>query len=219
MLANYYVASKNPLLAACSVAGASRFLRLQKAAQSGASCAPIDRRFILKPFSRASNAARADVVSYLWKIHESIGETLPDIDDTMDCDDAEIGRLKDKALYKLDGYAAELAKQPSQPDLSAAPPELEAAGPHGKGVRKPRKRKHGVTIIPEIVAAQRQASDVRWLPPGSMMQYYLQYKIQSAVTPPASFPTFWRVSSLTHFMISFVLSRILAGARTAQQVL
>ena len=107
--------------------------------------------------------------------------------------DADIGCLKMEAVYQTDGYASALNKQPSQPDLSASPPPTSTSGPAGTKLRKPRKRQRGV----EIIEGLAQKHEQRWLPPGKMMQYWLQYKLQANVSPPAGFSTFWRATWLT----------------------
>ena len=55
------------------------------------------------------------------------------------------------------------------------------------GHAKPRKM-HRSVAIPDANL------EVRYLPPGTMKEYWVQYCRQSKMTAPASFPAFWRVA-------------------------
>ena len=55
--------------------GNERLRRLHNAVQNGANSAPVDLRFIKKPMSLvgvSASSVRADVVSYLTRVYESI---------------------------------------------------------------------------------------------------------------------------------------------------
>ena len=56
-----------------------------------------------------------------------------------------------------------------------------------KGHAKPRKMHRSVVI-------RDTALEIRYLPPGTMKEYWVQYCRQSNLTAPASFPSFWRVA-------------------------
>ena len=170
--------------------GMSRFRRLSKAAKAydSTSSPPLDKRYLKKPLAQANTAARADVVSYLTKLYDSVAETMPDVkDDTVDNDQADTELLRRGVQYDLgeDEYAKELNKR-VQPDLAASHSTMEAAGP-ASGFNK-KNTKRSVDVMHERAGGR----DVRWLPPGRMSQMWLQYKLQAGVQPPASFPTFWR---------------------------
>ena len=128
----------------------------------------------------SSSELRADVTGFLHHIYASIAENLPDVrDGTIDDDDDEdLG----KAVVELksDPYHSEVSK--------------------GKVV-KPRKFFRSVPI--------RDGSlEPRYLPPGTMKDYWTQYVRQSTLSAPASFPVFWRVSLMMfdYSMCSFLNS-------------
>ena len=173
--------------------GIGRFERLRKGAASGAKTAPLDRRFISKPFSmnKVKREIRADVVSFLSKMYESVAETMPDVKDSTQHDDEDFALLKRGVQYDLaqDAYADELNKQ-TQPELSAQGADVEAAGP---GSKKLKFMKRTINALPERTGTAGGPQD-RYLPPGKMIHYWMQYKLQAEVQPPASFTTFWRVT-------------------------
>ncbi|CAE7253175.1 cofG [Symbiodinium sp. CCMP2592] len=177
--------------------GAARFKRLHDAVMAGKNNAPVDKRYISKPFSlkNETREIRADVTSFLQKLYESVAETMPDVrDSTQDEDDLPL-LLRGHTEYDLaeDPYTTELNRQ-TQPQLSAAGAGLEKAGNKRFGQGKVKKT---VTALAERSAEGEE----RFLPPGKMIHYWGQYKLQAGVQPPASFVTFWRVwLSLFPFM-------------------
>ena len=52
---------------------------------------------------------------------------------------------------------------------------------------KPRKKRRSVVL-------RDRSLETRYLPPGSMKEYWVQYTRQSKLKSPASFPCFWRVA-------------------------
>ncbi|CAE7359672.1 unnamed protein product [Symbiodinium sp. CCMP2592] len=177
--------------------GGARFKRLHDAVMAGKNNAPVDKRYISKPFSlkNETREIRADVTSFLQKLYESVAETMPDVrDSTQDEDDLPL-LLRGHTEYDLaeDPYTTELNRQ-TQPQLSAAGAGLEKAGNKRFGQGKVKKT---VTALAERSAEGEE----RFLPPGKMIHYWGQYKLQAGVQPPASFVTFWRVwLSLFPFM-------------------
>lgn len=162
--------------------GTGRRQRIFQAAQKRAVSAPVDLRYVKRPYSdkkgKSEDCVRGDVVSFLGSLWASVAETLPDVrDDTFDDVDPE-------ALPKLtDSYSIELNVQVSLP---ANPSTQEK-------VKKPRKVRKGVLLNPDR-APGSSGEEVRKLPPGSMKEYYEQYKLSSNLGSPASFPTFWRAA-------------------------
>ena len=154
--------------------------------------APLDRRYIKKPCStnRQSAAVRGDVVTFLQRIYESVAETMPDCRDTRDDtqpDEDDLALVRRNVLYDLadDSYRREMNRQ-MQPDLTAAGPVVEAAG-RAATPSTPKKKATKRSVQPLV---ERTKQEERFLPPGRMMQWWLQYKVQAEASPPASFVTF-----------------------------
>lgn len=61
------------------------------------------------------------------------------------------------------------------------------------GSKMPRKKKRQVVINPN-----RPEREVRKLAPGYMKEYYEQYRLVTSSDECASFPSFWRVTCLSH---------------------
>lgn len=142
-----------------------------------------------RPYSdkkgRFDEQVRGDVVSYLGCLYHSVAETLPDVrDDAFDGDRAAF-----VAAGLTDEYAIELNKQ------ATADPQPEALNLNPDSKKKPRKMCKGVKLNPDRLAGSptEGGMEIRKLPPGSMKEYHEQYKIQSPLQAPASFPYFWRV--------------------------
>ena len=107
-------------------------------------------------------------------MYDSTAETLPDVkDDTCEPDeDASVELLKDVATCDQDDYAVSLAK-------------LQQVSAFKDSKKKTNQRKRSVTIL-------RKDGEVRYLPPGSMKEYWEQLNCQRESKKPISFAFFWR---------------------------
>ena len=77
--------------------------------------------------------------------------------------------------------------------------ELETEYQPGVGVSsKPRKKRRSVVL-------RDRTLETRFLPPGSMKEYWVQYTRQSKLKSPASVPCFWRVALAMFQHIGFSL--------------
>ena len=174
--------------------------RLFNSARNGDAAPPVDTRYLKKPLSKSGEAVaeiRADVISYLNSLYESLAETLPDSkDETFDDikpDDVSRQKLRD-------AYSIELNKRLE----SHHEPNVDVAGPFAS-VKPPKTRKQrtvmrGVKLNLDRVGGDELGNkEVRWLPPGSMSELWAEYKSQSALTKPAAFCTFWRVLGQVDF--------------------
>ena len=167
--------------------------RLYNAVENGAESAPVDMRFITKPLSRVgavADSVRADVVSYLYQIYESVAETLPDMRDSAfdDIDPASIPSIKPGPV---DVYSIELKRQSEQNSIAS-----------GLKASKPRKKRKAVELNLERTQGET-AKEVKFLPPGFMKEYWVQYCEVSDLQTPASFPTFWRDTWPSPSLFSF----------------
>ena len=138
----------------------------------GAQSAPVDLRYLKKAkfSSDQSDSTSAGVLSFLESIYTSIAENLPDVrDETWDAD----------AEGVMDPYAGDGAF-----DIAMAPEQKK---------NNVKKHRRGVEVCPYRTAAA--GCEPRWLPPGSMKDYWVQYK-HGVTGRAASFATFWRDSSL-----------------------
>lgn len=153
---------------------------------------PADLRYlkIRKHDQSRSLEVTADVMEFLRKIYCSVAETLPDVKDgTLSDDDME-----DESVFKL------VATQPleSEPyaDFNTLRLKVEATMeplPSSGKRAKPRKMRKSIPIREGRTTAEFEE---RYLPPGTMQEYFVQYVRQSALEQPASFPSFWRAPSL-----------------------
>lgn len=123
-----------------------------------------------------NKTCRADVISFLTTIYESVAEVMPDSRDTAFDD---VDKLADSYSIQLNLEA------------SAAISEETVETPAGS--KMPRKKKRQVVINPN-----RPEREVRKLPPGYMKEYYEQYRLVTSSDECASFPSFWRVTCLSH---------------------
>lgn len=170
----------------CGRSGDARCGKLLAAAKQGAVSAPVDLRYLRKPYDDKDKDVnkRADVISFLETLYNSIAEVVPDIrDSTFDGINPE--DVPESGLL-TDTYAIELNKQVSNPDAEkkwqAAPKAV---------VEKPRKMRRSIVMNEERKPGDSEHGfEVRKLPPGCMKEHYEQYKLSSS--QPASFPTFWR---------------------------
>ncbi|CAE7518779.1 cofG [Symbiodinium necroappetens] len=122
-----------------------------------------------------SRNVRGEILSYLQSVYDSTAETLPDVKDgTCEPDeDASVELLKDVATCDQDDYAVSLAK-------------LQQVSAFKDSKKKTNQRKRSVTIL-------RKDGEVRYLPPGSMKEYWEQLNCQRESQKPISFAFFWRV--------------------------
>ncbi|CAE7708093.1 cofG [Symbiodinium sp. CCMP2592] len=155
--------------------GKSRFHRLSRAAKEGKHAPPADLRFLCRPFrEKDDRGVRSEIVSFLESMYQSVAETLPDVrDDPMEeCDD-QVKVMVSANNETEDNYAA----------------ALNDVKPFKARTTKPRKFKNSIQIV-------RAETDIRYLPPGNMKDYWLQLNASRADTAkPISFAQFWRVWS------------------------
>ncbi len=159
--------------------GARRFNKIFAAARDDKPSPPLDMRYLKRPFTRqetSGESQRSDVVSFLHSIYESTAETLPDVRD-----DAFDGSSVKVELNTSDPYSASITEQVERSERQEASVQ-----------RKPRKHKRQVEINPMRTVAA--GMEERYLPPSTMKDHYDQYRLQSGLAKPASFPVFWRVS-------------------------
>lgn len=181
---NYY-------LPCCS--GNLRLNRLYAAAQREDPSPPLDLRYIKRPQDKSCSEpsqARADILSFLNTLYESLAETLPDSKDET-FDDIDATQMSQQAL--TDSYAILLNRTAGK---SSEAPEI----PDPVGVKPPKTKKvrtvtKGVKLNLDRVGGEDSGQEeIRWLPPGSIKDTWEQYRQTSALDRPAAFPTFWRVS-------------------------
>ena len=163
--------------------GSHRFGRLIEAARRGDIVAPADLRYLQglpKQGAKETDTSRARIVSFLRGVYESTAETLPDVrDDTYDADEAVSVGLVVPELQ--DPYAE---------TLGAGPEPVVQAGKK----KKVHSKKFSISLNPDRKAAFE--GQERFLPPGSMKDYWEQF---NDVHPrahderPVSFTTFWKV--------------------------
>ena len=156
--------------------GTKRFQKLWRAARDLLPAPPADLRYLRRPHGRvgvdAGASARSDIITFLNEIYNSVAETLPDFRDELG---ATGGTVK---INVEDPYSKALHDESVDPDLLPKPKT------------KPRKKKGQVQINLERTS---KTMEERWLPPGSMKEYFEQYRLQSGLEKPGSFVTFWRV--------------------------
>lgn len=113
----------------------------------------------------------------------SIAETLPDVRDGTWDDDGVQGVAP--LPPGKEPYAAMLINfDDGAKDRPILPKEKE---------KNQRRYRRGVAVCEGRTTAEFEE---RWLPPGTMKEYYVQYCQQSQIDPAPSFPTFWRASCL-----------------------
>ena len=133
---------------------------------------------------------RGDICSFLeYYIYESIAETLPDFRD-------EMGGSAEVRLAVDDPYLQEMSSQKRTVNEMLEEVDLRARA-------KPRKRKGQVNIN---LSRTSVTMEERWLPPGTMREYYEQYRAQSGLEKPGSFPSFWRVAGTVDFFFESLSS-------------
>lgn len=165
------------------LSGSGRFARIKAAVARGDAAPPVDLRYLAKAKHHADKTSElfSGVFSFLEQIYNSIAESLPDVRDcTYDS--------------PLDPYAIMVDTESSQRDPS------QQSTQEPKSTSKRHRR--GVAVDP--LRTVQAGCEVRWLPPGAIKDYWVQYK-QQAPGQAASFPTFWRVplpDSLTPFWLA-----------------
>ena len=174
------------------VLGSKRCTNLFNAARSGAASAPVDLRFLKKPRVHTVldfQSVRADCISYLSSIYESVAEVIPDVRD-----DQPLGVGPGEGVQTgqaiLDAYEIELHK-----NMDAGPADLPAKANPPPKKKKVHTKRRGVEMNPDRLSSLEECKshEVRFLPPSSMKQFWEQYKLVSNLERPASFPTFWKV--------------------------
>ncbi len=135
----------------------------------GARAPPVDRRYLERGrFSGKCSGALPGLISFLEQIYGSVAENLPDVRD---------GTYDDV----LDPYAEAAESSGLRPDEPAK----------GKPCKTHTKKHRRQVPVCEMRTVQA-GCETRWLPPGTMKDYWVQYK-QQVQGPVASFPSFWRV--------------------------
>ena len=162
--------------------------RLHNAVLNDMQQPPVDLRFISRPAANADSskdAVRSDVMSYLASLYDSVAETLPDVRDSA-FDDIRPDDIPSSGL--VDNYCLELNRQIDESEAGAVPTEKKPQQ------EKPRKMRKSVKLNMDRGTGGKLALPEKWLPPGCMKEYYMQYVLQSPLQRPAVFSTFWRVS-------------------------
>lgn len=192
----------------CS-SGSKRCTRLYNSAANGDEGPPVDTRYLKKPYSKSGDevaAARADIISYLNSLYESLAETLPDSkDETFDNVNPEAMTLG--SGHGPDSYSLEFNKQAEAKDEVKLPPRACSVKP--PKIRKRRSVLRGVRLNTDRTGGDEPGQlEIRWLPPGSMSDIWSEYVSVSTLEKPPSFPTFWRVAWPLILMKTFWLPLI-----------
>ena len=168
-------------------AGTSRYQRIRTSVENGDVVPPVDLRFLQKGLQQKEvPASKSAIISFLQGIYESVAETLPDCRDDMEPGDVSVISLGDSG--DSDPYA-QFDKIEETLDRNKA--NLTSGSIH-RG--RPRKQKKSVAID-----VDRAGLEVRYLPPGNMVEYFDQFKLLCP-EEKSSFSTFWRTwySSFSH---------------------
>lgn len=147
---------------------------------------PVDLRFLQKGLQQTDvPSSKSAIISFLQGIYDSVAETLPDCRDDMEPGDVAVislGNSGDSDPYaQFDKIEERLDK--NKANLTEGIPRV-----------KPRKQKKSVAID-----SDRADLEVRYLPPGNMIDYFDQFKL-ACPEEKISFSTFWRTwySSFNH---------------------
>jgi len=134
---------------------------------------PADLRYLRRSQFGRDNAPEAvtEVITFLESIYNSVAENLPDVRDES-WDD----------ITAADPYGLQLAEQPVE-DSAKQAAEKQA---------KIKKHQRGVAICPGRTV--EDGCEERFLPAGTIKEYWIQFQNQCQSQHKASFPTFWRVS-------------------------
>ena len=95
-----------------------------------------------------------------------------------------MGATTDVSVNVQDPYSVELQNQSRKRGSDVDLVDLDL-----RPKAKPRKHRGQIPINMSRTAAVKEE---RWLPPSTMKEFWEQYKLQSSLPKPASFPTFWR---------------------------
>ncbi|CAK9069137.1 unnamed protein product, partial [Durusdinium trenchii] len=163
----------------------ARFDKLRAAAENGSIVPPVDLRYLKKgqPVQdRHGDCARGRIVSFLESVYHGQAETLPDVRDN----------IVDVDMKVID---VQVVADPYVDALNAANPATEL--PSKKEGRKQHQRLKNKSVQ---VNTDRSQFEERFLPPGTMMDYYELMKAAEPDLPPVSFSSFWRTwkSEFTH---------------------
>ena len=152
-----------------------------------ANVAPVDLRYLQKGVPKRgqnleSDNPRAQVVTFLRGVYESIAETLPDVRDE-GCEDGLEGDER---------FSVNLPQADVDPYTHAMtdPMVRLKLKPKGRGIQV---RRHGLRL--NVQRRPEHGLEKRWLPPGSMREYYDQFLCtpdSKANGKQISFATFWR---------------------------
>lgn len=168
--------------------GTTRFEKLE-AVQAGNRAAPVDLRYLKKAKFHAEKHEDllAGILSFLEQIYCSVAENLPDVRDSGHDDGAD--------PYAL--HAEQSAIQMDESRSSSAQSKFKAVVKS-----KVKKKQRGVQVHPQRTVAA--GCEERWLPPGHMKDYWVQYRGQVPQGETvASFPTFWRVWAAHYSFMKF----------------
>lgn len=155
--------------------GSGRFDRIRGAVDKGDAAPPVDIRYL----ARAKHGPTTSnffpgIFSFLEQIYDSVAESLPDVRDcTYDCALDPYAAMAETEALNLDCYGDQAAPEPPK--------------------TKAKKHRRGVVVDPSRTV--QAGCEVRWLPPGAIKDYWVQYK-QQVDGLAASFPTFWRETRL-----------------------
>lgn len=169
--------------------GTSRFQRIKDSVLNGDVKPPIDLRYLKRGQLAGENSEKlTDVLSFLQSVYDSIAETLPDVRDATLDDDITSPSLPSEV--DGDPYVLAMTSQTKEPE--------------DKSKRKKRARR-GVQINPE-----RSSSDFeeRYLPPGTMKEYFIQYCQRMTGCQKVTFPTFWRAPWQQHFQLHLFTPKV-----------
>lgn len=163
--------------------GRDRINRIKRAVVLGERAPPADLRYLRQPCSRPSEA-KAEAISFLQQLYDSVAETLPEA---------------------LPGDGVELAFATANPtaiDGEVDPYSLEAqrsqrsAGSTVQTRRAGRpplaRQRRGPPEARREPPPQDAGGDVRYLPPGTMFEYWTQMSVTAGGRASCSFKTFWR---------------------------
>ena len=141
--------------------GSGRFRRLRQAVDNGQASPPIDARYLERPLERLDvESSRAQVVTFLEGLYNSVAETLPDVKD----DPEEITFEGHAGNDPPDSYVEALNKE----DL------VTVTAPRG-GKKRIRTKIKSVKIT-EGRHPQQSGLEIRFLPPGHIKDYWEQLR-------------------------------------------
>ena len=176
-------------LGATPFSGSHRFGRIRSAIESDKLAPPADLRYLRggRSLDQTGESQKAKVVTFLEQVYQSQAETLPDLEDDPDAADMTVKRFQlniGQEEISLDPYSEEagLTGQDQGQDQDQKP-----LGVKEPKTRKVRKHCRSLTINPA-----RLNEEVRYLPPGTMLDVYHQMKA-SDPDCTVSFAQFWRV--------------------------